>query len=73
MDQCMLDVSHIPCARIWDEVILMGTPRGAAPDGEEMSRLMDTIAHEMTCQVTRSIPRVYTRNVEMVAVKNYLA
>lgn len=72
MDQCMVDVTDIPGARIGDEVTLIGFPGGAAPDGEEMAKLMDTITHEVTCQITRRVPRVYTRNEEIVAVKNYL-
>lgn len=72
MDQCMLDVTHIQGAKIGDEVTLMGMPGGVAPDGEEMAKLLDTITHEVTCQITRRVPRVYTRNGQMVAVKNYL-
>ena len=72
MDQCMLDVTHIQDASIGDEVTLMGMPGGAAPDGEEMAKLLDTITHEVTCQITRRVPRVYTRNGKMIAVKNYL-
>ena len=72
MDQFMIDVTDIPGARIGDEVTLMGMPGGAAPDGEEMAKLLDTITHEVTCQITRRVPRVYTRNSEIVAVKNYL-
>ena len=72
MDQFMVDVTDIPGARIGDEVTLIGLQGGAAPDGEEMARLLDTITHEVTCQITRRVPRVYTRNGEIVAVKNYL-
>ena len=72
MDQCMVDVTEVPGAKIGDEVTLIGLPGGAAPDGEEMAKLMGTITHEVTCQITRRVPRVYTRNGEIVAVKNYL-
>lgn len=72
MDQFMVDVTDIPGARIGDEVTLIGLPRGAAPDGDHMARLLDTITHEVTCQITRRVPKVYTRNGEIVTVKNYL-
>lgn len=72
MDQCLIDVTGVPDARMGDEVTLMGMPGGAAPDGEEMAKLMNTITHEVTCQITRRVPRVYTRNSEIVAIKNYL-
>jgi len=35
-------------------------------------RLLDTITNEVTYQITCRIPRVYTRNGEMIGVKNYL-
>jgi alanine racemase len=72
MDQFMVDVTEITGAGIGDEVTLIGLPGGAAPDGEEMAKLMGTITHEVTCQITRRVPRVYTRNGKIVAVKNYL-
>lgn len=73
MDQCMLDVTHIQGVEIGDDVTLMGMPGGIAPDGEEMASLINTITHEVTCQVTRRVPRVYIKDEEMVSVKNYLA
>jgi alanine racemase len=72
MDQLMVDISGIPEASVGDEAILIGYPGGVAPDGEEMASLLDTITHEVTCQITRRVPRVYTRNGEPVTVKNYL-
>ncbi len=72
MDQCMIDVTGVSEARMGDEVTLIGLPGGTAPDGEEMAGLLDTITHEVTCQITRRIPRVYMRNGKVVAVKNYL-
>ncbi len=72
MDQCMIDVTGVPDVRMGDEVTLIGMPGGIAPDGEEMARLLDTITHEVTCQITRRVPRVYTRNGKVVAIKNYL-
>ena len=72
MDQFMVDVTEIPEASVGDETVLIGYPGGVAPDGEEMASLLGTITHEVTCQITRRVPRVYTRNSETIAVKNYL-
>lgn len=72
MDQFMVDVTDIPGVKVGDEVVLIGYPGGVAPDGEQMATLLNTITHEVTCQITRRIPRVYTRNGEPVTVKNYL-
>lgn len=73
MDQCMIDVTEVHGVGIGEEVTLMGMPGGAAPDGEEMASLLGTITHEVTCQISRRIPRVYVRDGEIVSVKNYLA
>ena len=72
MDQFMVDVTEIPEASVGDEAILMGYPGGVAPDGEEMASLLGTITHEVTCQITRRVPRVYTIEGKPVSVKDYL-
>ena len=73
MDQCMVDVSGIPGVEIGDEVALLDKPGGAGPDGEELAKLLGTITNDVICMPSRRIPRVYTRNGEIVAVKNYLS
>jgi alanine racemase len=72
MDQFMVDVTEIPDVKVGDEAILIGYPGGIAPDGEEMASLLDTITHEVTCQITRRVSRVYTKEGEPIIVKNYL-
>ena len=70
MDQFMVDVTGID-VEVGDEVILLGYPGGVAPNGEEMASMLDSITHEVTCQITKRVPRVYTKSGEPVAVKNY--
>jgi len=72
MDQFMVDVSEIPDVKQGDEVVLIGLPGGVAPNGEEMAHMLDTIPHEVTCQITRRVPRVYTRGGKPTAVHDYL-
>ena len=71
MDQFMVDITHIPQSKVGDEAILLGYPGGIAPDGEEMALLLETISHEITCQITRRVPRVYTQKGKVVSVNNY--
>ena len=73
MDQFMVDVSDIDDVMVGDEAILIGYPGGVAPDGEEMASMLGSITHEVTCQITRRVPRVYILGGEPVALKNYLA
>jgi alanine racemase len=71
MDQFMADVTGIPRVEVGDEVILIGNPGGVAPDGEKIASMLDSITHEVTCLITRRVPRIYTLNGEPVNVKNY--
>jgi len=73
MDQFMVDVSDIDGVDVGDEVVLIGYPDGVAPDGEELAAMLGSITHEVTCQITRRVPRVYTRSGKPVSVKDYLA
>ena len=73
MDQFMVDVSEIDDVVVGDEAILIGYPDGVAPDGEEMASMLGSITHEVTCQITRRVPRVYTRSGEPITVKDYLS
>lgn len=59
MDQCMLDVTDIPGVKVGDEVIVFG---GKNPSVELVAELAGTICHEITCNVSARIPRVYVRN-----------
>ena len=58
MDQCMVDITDIPGARIGDEVILIG--EGAA-SADEIAARAGTIGYEVLCLIGKRVPRVYTR------------
>lgn len=56
MDQCMIDVSHIPGAKIGDEVLLFG---GASLPVEEVAEKIGTINYEVVCMLGNRVPRIY--------------
>ena len=56
MDQCMIDVSHIPDVAEGDETLLFG---GADLPVEEIAALMGTINYEIVCMVGKRVPRLY--------------
>jgi len=56
MDQCMIDVSHIPHVKIGDEVLLFG---GADLPTEEVAGRMGTINYEIVCMIGKRVPRFY--------------
>jgi alanine racemase len=60
MDQCMVDLGPEPEVRRWDEAVIFGLPcEGFTQDAAEIARMTGTIPYEITCGITRRVPRVY--------------
>ncbi|HWP67921.1 MAG TPA: alanine racemase C-terminal domain-containing protein, partial [Rectinemataceae bacterium] len=55
MDQIMVDITDIPEAGLGDEATLFGLPE--LPAGE-LARLMGTIDYEVTCGISKRVPRI---------------
>ena len=62
MDQCMIDISHIPEAGEEDEVTLIGSDRGEVITMEELGDLSGRFNYELACDISERVPRVYVRN-----------
>jgi Alr-MurF fusion protein len=58
MDQCMVDVSHIPAVRRGDEVVLIGRQGEATLSAEEVARRLGTISYEVVSALLARVPRV---------------
>ena len=58
MDQCMIDVGHIPNVRLYDEVTFFGPPP-ATLDAAVVARQCGTIAYEILTSISPRVPRVY--------------
>ncbi len=58
MDQCMVDVSHIPQVRVGDEVVLIGRQGKASLTAEEVARRLGTIHYEVVSELLARVPRV---------------
>lgn len=59
MDQCMVDVGHIPDVSAGDEVVLFGPQGQDEISVEEVARWWGTINYEVVCQVGTRVPRLY--------------
>jgi len=59
MDMMMIDITHIPNARVGDEVVLCGRQGDAEISVEEVSRWLGTIPYELLCHIGGRVPRVY--------------
>lgn len=56
MDQCMVDVSHIPEVKAGDDALLFG---GSELPVEEVAHKLGTINYEVVCMVGKRVPRKY--------------
>lgn len=58
MDQCMVDVMHIPQTRVGDEVVLIGRQGSATLTAEQVAERLDTINYEVVAEILARVPRV---------------
>jgi Alr-MurF fusion protein len=58
MDQCMVDVTHIPQTRMGDEVVLIGHQDGATLTAEKIAERLGTINYEVVSEILARVPRV---------------
>ncbi len=58
MDQCMVDVSHIPQTRTGDEVVLIGRQGNAVLTAEQVAHRLGTINFEVVSEILARVPRV---------------
>ena len=72
MDQCMVDVTDIEDVKVGDEVVLMGEYGGLKIDAEDMAKILDTISYEVTCMISKRVPRVYIKDNKVVKIRNYV-
>lgn len=72
MDQCMIDITDIPNVKIGDEVILIGESNGLKITIDDLAKLLGTINYEVVCMVGKRVPRVYTKNGEIIKIRNYI-
>lgn len=73
MDQCMVDVTDVPEVKVGDEVILMGRDdKGNSITADDIGRATGTISYEVLCNISKRIPRIYTKNGKICKVKSYI-
>jgi alanine racemase len=58
MDLTLIDVTDVPEAAVGDEVVLMGERAGLSITAMELARKARTISYEITCGISRRVPRV---------------
>jgi alanine racemase len=59
MDQLMVDVTEIPGISVDDEVVLIGRQGESEVSADELAEILGTINYEITCMLSKRLPRVY--------------
>ena len=72
MDQCLIDVTGAD-VKIGDEVILFGSDGTNTISIDEVARKLGTINYEITCMISKRIPREYVRGGKTIKSVDYLA
>ena len=75
MDMCMLDVTDIKDVKDGDIVTVMGVDAASGKEisADELAEKAQTINYEITCSVSKRVPRVYLKNGKKQSVKNYIS
>ena len=55
----MIDVTNIPEAKLYDEVILIGKSGNEILTADDMAEMLETIGYEVVCNISKRVPRVY--------------
>ncbi|MFQ5771834.1 MAG: alanine racemase [bacterium] len=59
MDAMMVDITDIPGARLWDEVVLMGKQSQEEITVLELAELVNTVAYDILAGWSWRLPRIY--------------
>ena len=62
MDMCMVDLTRLPEVRVGDAVEIFGQSQSV----NDLARLADTIPYELTCAVSKRVPRRYLEQGKIV-------
>ena len=58
MDQFMVDISNIPEAKVYDEVVLIGKSGEEMFNADDMAQMLGTIGYEVICDVGKRVQRI---------------
>ena len=72
MDQLMVDITHIPEAKLNDRVVLVGTSGDARISMEQIAQEADSFNYEFVCGISRRVPRYYVRGGKTIYSVHYL-
>lgn len=72
MDQCMLDVSELDDIQEGKSVTVFDDDLGSPISVDAVAAATGTINYEIICGINKRVPRVYTRQMEVEAIADYM-
>lgn len=72
MDQCMLDVTLVPEAKLGDEAVLFGAQGNESITVDEIAGQLGTIPYEIVCMISHRVAKKYVRGGEVQETVNLL-
>lgn len=72
MDQMMVDVTHIPEAALYDQVVLVGESGDERITVEQIAQAAGSFNYEFVCGISRRVPRIYQRGGQSIQSVHYL-
>lgn len=70
MDMCMIDVTGLD-VKAGDEVTVLGRVGDKCVSADELAEKSDTINYEITCDISKRVPRVYIKDGKAVKVQKF--
>ncbi len=59
MDQCMIQLDHVPDAQVGDEIVVLGSQGDVRVQAEDIAARWGTIPYEVVTGLASRIPRIY--------------
>ena len=72
MDQCMADATAVEGVQVGDEVTIWGEEQGEQILVDDIAEMIGTINYEVTCMISKRVPRLYWRQGEIVEIRTLL-
>lgn len=73
MDQMVVDVTDIPNVKEGDTVTIFGKDGNNSIPVGELAAQTGTINHEIICNISKRVPRIFIKDGEIVAVENHIS
>lgn len=72
MDQCMVDLTEVPLAKVGDEVIIFGDGKNNTMTTKDIAIAANTGQNDIITRIGRRTPRIYKKNNQIIKSRYYL-